>query len=353
MKKITYIAVAIVALAFGSAHADGMKSQGDAFNAGKDFANAGKGTAGSQINSGTGSQNLPYYGTSAPESANYNGGRNLIGGAGSQKQADCLTSHAPNGFAQQECDAVNFLSKNSTSRPKYVIDKTKDPLLTGSKDVIGNPGTVPGASSQQCRVVREKHPASYITETCTETQKIENQSCAKALQVTVQMNCQPDSLFPALDMARNEVDHVTIFAKCDMQAINNSYIEMTADAFGIEGGQVRNQVVKIPKNLGEIPASQWVKSKAGKTGYLLVTVQPHWMGRIRQVPVYILPDSTGCKAGSRDCAYHFYWEWWDHQLWEPDHLMGASDGWATGVIGEIKIWDSWDNQCQYLESNSR
>ena len=185
MKRLLTIA-ALLATA-GVAIAQQITKPADAFNVGKDFANSGKNVAGAKINNATGASALPYYGTSAPETANFQEGRNLIGGAGSNKQIQCETYLAPNAFRQQECDAVNFMSKTPASRPKFTIDKQTDPIMTGSRGVINNPGTTAGASTQQCRVQRVTNPATYITETCTETQTLENLSCKRVLQVA----CDP------------------------------------------------------------------------------------------------------------------------------------------------------------------
>lgn len=159
----------------------------DAFNAGKDFANGAKGTAAGSVNSSTGQSKLPYFSTSAPESQNYQSGKSPITGAGQNKMTNCATTTSPDGFKQQECDAVNFLAKNATSRPKYVIDKSRDPIITGSKNVIANPGSIPGANNQQCRVERVKTPATYLNETCTETQTLDSLNCKKILKVA----CDP------------------------------------------------------------------------------------------------------------------------------------------------------------------
>lgn len=186
MRRVLSIAAMLAAV--GVASAQTITTPADAFNAGKDFANTGKGVAGGKINGATGSNVLPYYSTTAPETANFQEGRNLIGGAGTNKQIQCETYKAPNAFQQQECDAVNFMSKNPTQRPKFTIDKQTDPILTGSKGVINNPGSIPGASTQQCRVERVKNPATYITETCTETQTLEDLSCKRVLKVA----CDPE-----------------------------------------------------------------------------------------------------------------------------------------------------------------
>lgn len=183
MKRIISIATMLVAASL--ANAQSITTPADAFNAGKDFANTGKGAAGNMVNGTTGSQQLPNYGTTAPETANFQGGKNLIGAVGTNKQVGCESYRAPNAFQQQECDAVNFLSKTPATRPKYTIDKATDPLLTGSKSLINNPGSVPGASTQQCRVERVKNPATFITETCTESQTLETVKCKRGFSANV------------------------------------------------------------------------------------------------------------------------------------------------------------------------
>lgn len=181
MKRLLTLSTWLFAL--GLASAQTMGTPAEAFQAGKDFANQGKGAAARQVNGSTGASALPYYGTTAPETANFQGGRQLIGAAGTGKQIECQTRQARSGFEQQECDAVNFMSKNPTSRPKFTIDKRTDPILTGSRTVIQQPGVIPGASTQQCRVERTRNPATYVSETCSETQTLENLSCKRVLQV--------------------------------------------------------------------------------------------------------------------------------------------------------------------------
>lgn len=332
-----------------------------AFQAGKDFAGHGKNAAAGAINSTTGQQNLPFYNANAPESADFGNGMGAVGAAGSQKQITCQSYKAGSAFDQQECDAVNFMTRNPGERQKFKIDKNKDPLMTGSKNLIANPGAAQGSDTQQCHIEQTKIPGKTTTETCSETQTLRDQSCQKVLSVDVQMSCQPAELFQALDLPRNAVDHVKIFAKCDPAAQTHSYIEMTADAFGIRGGTVRNATVQVPKDVGSIPASSWTQIVGGGLGYLLVMTHPDWSYAIRNVPVYILKDSTGCQPDSDRCAYHIYWEWTelmnvcdmnDNCPLVPV-LQAKNDGWATGVIQKTSITDHWDNQCLYLDSRSQ
>lgn len=172
-------------------HAQEPYTPADAFKAGKAFANTGKEAAGGKVNQSTGTTELPHYSTDAPEARHFQGGRNPVGEAGMNKKTACATQRALNGFEQQECDAVNFLDKNPTQRPKYTIDKKTDPLLKGSKDTIENPGTIPGNTDQRCHVETIKTPGTFITETCTETYGLDNLTCDKVLIIKQNPGCTP------------------------------------------------------------------------------------------------------------------------------------------------------------------
>lgn len=159
-------------------------SMQDAFDSGKSFGTGGKTSAKGMVNSNSGSANLPYYGTSAPEGAYYQGGKQLLGGAGSNKQADCQTSQALTAFQQQECDAVNFMSKNPTTRPKFIIDKNTDPVLNASKSTINSPSGSTGSSSQQCHVITTNKAATFQTVHCERSVVTDNISCNRTLLVS-------------------------------------------------------------------------------------------------------------------------------------------------------------------------
>jgi hypothetical protein len=194
-------------------------------------------------------------------------------------------------------------------------------------------------------------------------------SCDKALNISISMSCTPGALFPVLDLPRPGdpwgVDHVLIESKCDINAINNSYIQFTADAYGGLGGENRNQVFNVPKNIGSI--NSWVTTVGGQQGFLVVNTYPNWVnGTVWTVPVYILPDSGGCQPNSYSCSYHFYWERiyrsgggqvcdkWGNCSNTPVtwRVAESNSGWATSVMGQVNITDNWDNQCATLEQRS-
>ncbi|MGM3412882.1 hypothetical protein KXR69_25160 [Ralstonia holmesii] len=158
-----------------------IQTPADAFQAGKTFGQSGKDSAAGKVNTTTGSQNLPNFTTNAPQSANFANGKGNLGAAGNSKLAACQNSVSPDPMAQQECDAVNFLAKNPSIRPKFIIDKKNDPLLTGSANTIKNPGTTPGSSNQQCHVETVTTPATYKTESCEQSVVTQSFTCQKTL----------------------------------------------------------------------------------------------------------------------------------------------------------------------------
>ncbi|WP_336696214.1 hypothetical protein [Delftia acidovorans] len=158
-----------------------IQTPADAFQAGKTFGQSGKNSAAGKVNSSTGSQNLPNFTTNAPQSANFANGHGNLGAAGNSKLAACQNSVSADPMAQQECDAVNFLAKNPSIRPKFIIDKKNDPLLTGSANTIKNPGTTPGSTNQQCHVETVTTPATYKTESCEQSVVTQSFTCQKTL----------------------------------------------------------------------------------------------------------------------------------------------------------------------------
>lgn len=158
-----------------------IQTPADAFQAGKTFGQSGKDSAAGKVNTTTGSQNLPNFTTNAPQSANFANGKGNLGAAGNSKLAACQNSVSADPMAQQECDAVNFLAKNPSIRPKFIIDKKNDPLLTGSANTIKNPGTTPGSSNQQCHVETVTTPATYKTESCEQSVVTQSFTCQKTL----------------------------------------------------------------------------------------------------------------------------------------------------------------------------
>lgn len=182
MKK-TMIAAAVAGALAATALAQTINTPAEAFKAGQDFSNGtkGKGAAAGSVNTTSGTTNVPKYNTSPPEKSVYGGGKSLIGAQGTNKIATCASYTASNAYDQQECNAVNFLQKMPAERPKFVIDKTTDPLMVNSKGTIANPGTIPASGTAACHIEKTTIPGTYTTETCEMSTVLDSFECKKTL----------------------------------------------------------------------------------------------------------------------------------------------------------------------------
>jgi hypothetical protein len=181
MKRTLLAAAAAAALA-GPAVAQ-ITTQGQAFEAGKQFSNsaAGKGAASGSVSTTSGTANVPKYNTNPSESSVYAGGKSLIGGAGTDKVLNCENFTAASAYDQQECNAVNFLQNLPSQRVPFVIDKNLDPLMVNSKGTIANPGTISATSASACHIETTTIPGTYTTETCEESTILTTFACTKTL----------------------------------------------------------------------------------------------------------------------------------------------------------------------------
>ncbi|MDH3461815.1 MAG: hypothetical protein OEM00_12760 [Burkholderiaceae bacterium] len=171
--------------------AEEIKTPAAAFDAGQGFANSAKGkdAAAGALNTATGAANVPKYNTDPPETGIYGDGKSLIGIAGSSKQSKCVDHKAANAYDQQECNAVNYLTKLPDKRPKFVIGKKTDPLIVNSKETITHPGTAGGSGKSACHIEKTLIPGTYSFETCVEVQTFEHLTCNKVLVVA----CDPET----------------------------------------------------------------------------------------------------------------------------------------------------------------
>lgn len=215
---------------------DAMTTPAEAFNAGKAFADSGKAAAGGAVNTTTGSETLPHYSTTAPETRHYGGGRSLIGGAGTTKMTECQSYQAPSAFEQQECEAVNFLARNPAERPRYTIDPETDPLLVGSQGIINNPGSIPGAPTQQCRVETVVTPGTYTTEYCTESYTLENASCRRVRIVS----CEAPAYGCAPSGIKTETVSVSGFGRFLVHPTADDFWFVSAGTIAPDGSYINN-----------------------------------------------------------------------------------------------------------------
>lgn len=168
----------ILAMASPSVWAD---EPSGAFDAGKQFGQQQSGTLRGNVSTDTAQQKIPNYNTDAKESGLFNSGQGSLFGPGSGKINNCATGpKADNNYNQQECDAVNFLSKNPQQRPQINIDK-KDPLITGSSQIIKN--AKPSGSFSGCKNTIVTKPAIYEEAICNEGNKFNTVDCESNLVV--------------------------------------------------------------------------------------------------------------------------------------------------------------------------
>ncbi len=307
---------------------DPIRTPADAFNAGKDFAKEGKAVAGGTVNRTTGSAELPHYSTSAPETKHFQGGRNPIGEAGVSKQTECATRHSLKGFEQQECDAVNFLVKNPTKRPKYTMDKKTDPLLTGSKETIEKPGPIPGDTNQQCRVETITTPGTFITETCTETYGLDNVTCDKVLVIKQNPGCTPGQFLGRI--LKNICPYCT-----DPYIVGDVYCAWPEQGYTM---------------------SVWTSTTSdGNTRYNQIFDRSPIPGKVG-----LSQDNTFIGNFGRRCNWPFYYsQKCDEKNCDMKlSLIGSTcNGSDFAAPGNYKIpftyTDSWDDQCVSLDGRTR
>lgn len=171
-----------VAASFGCvATAQPMTTPAEAFKAGQDFSNGAQGKGAASGSVSTGSATVPKYGTTPPEASVYGDGKRLIGVQGVDKISTCSTHIAGSAYDQQECNAVNYLQKMPAERPKFVIDKAKDPLLVNSKATIDHPGTVAASGTAVCHIEKSTLPGTFTTETCEMSTGLDRFECKKTL----------------------------------------------------------------------------------------------------------------------------------------------------------------------------
>lgn len=145
---------------------------------------------------GTAAQdNIPRYGSSAPEANYFAGGKGETSGPGIGKISSCA-NYTPGAdkVANQECEAVNFLARNPQVRPQFSIGQN-DPMIQRARELRANaeqafaqffPG---GAGSQsQCTTRTETTPGQYTTEICVSAKEVGSQQCTMGRIVNINTN---------------------------------------------------------------------------------------------------------------------------------------------------------------------
>lgn len=176
--RILCASVVVAALSQGST----AQQAATGFAQGQAFGNGSNGIprAGGTVNSGTGSQTVPSYSNSAPESSHYGGGRELIGTKGSEKIAACAVPQVRTREEQIECDAINYLN-NQRRTNNFIINRNTDPVIVNSRPTISNPGTIPASGTSVCSNETTNIPGTHSIQTCEESTVLTTLTCKRFL----------------------------------------------------------------------------------------------------------------------------------------------------------------------------
>jgi hypothetical protein len=178
----------LLATSFSMAQAEStqLNTPQDALNYGKTVGADLKNDANTDMKNSDPNQNIPRYSESNDNSNLYGDSHGPIQNAGSNRQSECQSQAQADAYTQQECDALNFVTRNPSQRPQFNIDKDTDPLIVRSQNI---PPATEASKSQVCQVVETKKPATFTTHTCLQTAGVETHACQRILNV----KCEVDS----------------------------------------------------------------------------------------------------------------------------------------------------------------
>lgn len=194
---VLYLSGAIPVLSYA------VKPVEQAFIDGQATAQSATSSASTNITNGTiattvNSFNPSYYNYSstAPEAGYFmsGGGDTITPGAG--KVTACQTGPVnPNAFLQQNCEAINYMARNPTTRPQFTITPG-DPNVTRSRIIEANPGTLAATSLGYanpsaigaftgCTSRTVTTPPTSTTEVCNEYLNATSQMCIVGRSIVV------------------------------------------------------------------------------------------------------------------------------------------------------------------------
>lgn len=139
------------------------------------------------------------YSTTAPQASLFLGGNGDTLSAGAAKVTACKTGASnPDPFLQQNCEAINLMAKNPTTRPQFAINPN-DPNIVKSRAIQANPATLAanslGFASPSavgaftgCSNKTATTPATYTTEVCNDYMGIASKLCTVGRTVVVDAN---------------------------------------------------------------------------------------------------------------------------------------------------------------------
>ncbi len=315
----------------------------EAFTLGKGVGAGGAPAVGAAISPGSAPSTVPHFSTTQPQSSLFGDGAGALAPRGADQVTGCGSGPSnPDGRAQQQCEATNFLSKKSTAA-KFNIPPG-DPVLARAKPITGDPQSILGSMSgsySACTPQTVSAPARKQIEVCTETRLPEQRVCQRILTVTVTSSesCVPGTWFAGGGADRNAVDHMTGRIYCDPgRGLERHLVQVYA--YGANGACSGPLQVEIDQTRPGTPVN------AG-------TLQPHWENACRSTPAQVI--AGGCSG--KDCSARFDFfqliRTWDPKTRSFVFLPSlAWSFWVNYQVPEVLITegDSWDDQCTPYEA---
>ena len=136
------------------------------------------------------------YSSTAPEAGYFMGGSGDTITPGAGKVTVCQTGPVnPNAFLQQNCEAINYMARNPTTRPQFTLTPG-DPNVTRSRNIEANPGTLAATSLGYaspsaigaftgCTTQTITKPPNYTSEVCNEYLTTTNHMCIVGRTIVV------------------------------------------------------------------------------------------------------------------------------------------------------------------------
>jgi hypothetical protein len=161
----------------------------EAFDAGKSFGQSDSGAESVKgaISGTTAADNVPNYASAHAHSSYYGGGDGDPRTPGGARVSECASVTYGDAKQQAECDAINDLANNRSTRPPLAIVPA-DPILVQGATVKADPSAVAGAfggAYGACGTTTVTRPATYEEELCNEYKTLGEEVCQKVLTVSV------------------------------------------------------------------------------------------------------------------------------------------------------------------------
>jgi hypothetical protein len=161
-----------------------LQSLADPFSDGQAFGQGMIDSTFANINAAKADEVLPGRPASVPESGLVTSSPQGLFNPAVSKIGGCKTATSPD----QECAAVNFLAKNPNERVQFTIDKTTDPTLAKSREMLSTDSlsamAALGNTAGACTEVQTSTPDETRIEVCNAYHAFGVSTCQKTLNVT-------------------------------------------------------------------------------------------------------------------------------------------------------------------------